>query len=153
MKNHASSCLKNNLGTLIYLSMPTDYASFVYAKADASLLQALAECAYNALYGEIDFTEEERQFLRQHVKDLVSLSQGKKIKAELLHQLLAPVIGYVCEGTTKQDVRGLRECSPERSSEESMADCGEGKANPGHQRSNNIPGWNSGQQHSRSATI
>ena len=127
-----SSCLKNNLGTLIYLSMPTDYAAVIYAKADASLVQALAECACNALYGEIDFTEEERQLLRQHVNDLVLLSKGKKIKPELLPYLLAPVIGYVCEGTTKQDVRGLRECSPGRGSEQSMEDCGEIEADTGH---------------------
>ena len=113
--------------------MPTDYAAIIYARADASLRLALAECACNALYGEIDFTEQERQFLRQHVKDLISLSQGKKIKAELLHQLIAPVIAYVCEGATKQDVRGLRECSTERGSEESMEDCGESEADPGHQ--------------------
>ena len=128
-----SSCLKNNLGTLIYLSMPTDYAAAIYGKADASLLQALAECASNVLYGEIDFTEEERQFLRLHVKDLVLLSQGKKIKTELLPQLLASVIAYVCEGAAKQDVRDLRECSTERGSEQGMEDCGESEADPGHQ--------------------
>ena len=128
-----SFCLKNNLGTLIYLSMPTEYAAVIYAKADASLIQALAECACNALYGEIDFTKEERQYLRQQVKDLVLLSKGKKIRPELLHQLLAPVIGYVCEGATTSDLRGLRERSTERISEESMEDCGEGQADPGHQ--------------------
>ena len=55
--------------------MPSGYEGVVYAKAKASLRKALAECAHNVLYGEIDFTDEERQVLRSHVKDLPFVSR------------------------------------------------------------------------------
>ena len=133
MRNLVSSCVKTNLPTLIYLSMPSGYEGVVYANAKASLRKALAECAHNVLYGEIDFTDEERQVLRSHAKDLTLLSQGKKIDPDILPKILAPVIPYVCEGATKQDIRGLRQCSAERGAEQGMEDCGEGEADTGHQ--------------------
>ena len=128
-----SSCVKTNLPTLIYLSMPSGYEGVVYAKAKASLRKALAECAHNVLYGEIDFTDEERQVLRSHAKDLTLLSQGKKIKPDTLPKILAPIIAYVCEGATKSDLRDLCESPAQGCTAQGSESAGETETDTGHQ--------------------
>ena len=112
--------------------MPTGYEGVVYAKANTSLRKALAECAHNALYGEINFTDEERQVLRSHIGDLTLLSQRKKIKPDLLSKVLAPIIAYVCESAANSDVRDVRKHHADGSSESSTENPGEIEADPGH---------------------
>ena len=108
MKNHVSSCVKTNLPTLVFLTMPSQYTAMVYSRAEKSLTKAIAECAANALYGEIEFKDEERAFLRTHIKELQKLSQGKKIDPQLVSAILAPIISYVCESTAVSDLRDVR---------------------------------------------
>lgn len=131
MKNNVSSCVKTNLATLVYLSIPTNYTRVVYANADASLRKALSECGYNALYGNIEFTDEERQILRDYTKELIDLSNGKKINPSLLPKLLPPILVYVCEGTVGKDVRALRGDVTERPTGSGDEGVKQGEANSG----------------------
>jgi hypothetical protein len=94
----------DNLSTLIYLTTPNAYVSTIYRNASKELHKALAECAYNILYGEIEFTEEERTNLRRLSDQLLKLSEGKRIPPHHLPEILSPLLKYVCDDTSNQDV-------------------------------------------------
>jgi hypothetical protein len=87
----------NNVATLIYFTAPNAYVKSVYLSADRELKCALAECAHNILYGDIDFTDVDREILRKHQPYIKKLSEGKRIPSSVLPIILTPVIGYVCD--------------------------------------------------------
>ena len=118
-----------NLPTLVFLTIPSEYAILVYKKADKPLTKAIAECAANALYGEIEFKDEERAFLKAHIKDLVKLSHGKKINPKLISPILDPIISYVCESTAVSDLRDVRESIASEESDEGNGNHAENQTN------------------------
>ena len=103
VKTHLSSCLVDNLGTLIYLTSPNAYVHAVYKNAKPDLMKALAECAHNALYGDMEFTADERTTLKSLVQPLVQVSKQRRINPAALPSLLEPILNHVCcsEDSTK----------------------------------------------------